>query len=73
MIQQNSTKKNMRGSMLFSSNLDKDPGFRFFREPGRVLNRKLMKFVFINSTLYSEDLAKKRANFNDETLNLICI
>ena len=58
----------VRQPILFSSVLDKLPGYKVFCEPETIHYKKINKFVLNIITFYLEDDNNEELNFNGETL-----
>ena len=58
----------LRQPILYSSLLDKLPGYKVFCEPETIHYKKTNKSVLKTLTFYLEDDNNEEVNFNQETL-----
>ena len=58
----------LRQPILYSSVLDKLPGYKVFSEPETIHYKKINKSVLNTITFYLEDNDHKEVDFNGETL-----
>ena len=58
----------LRQPILYSSVLDKLPGYKVFSEPETIYYRKINKSVLNTILFYLEDDNNEEVNFNGETL-----